>query len=67
MLSKTAETILKKRYLLRNAHGEVVETTDQLFRRVAKVNLKKCPECGQPIYNAEGCVICQSCGYSKCN
>ena len=26
-----------------------------------------CPECGQPIYNAEGCVMCPSCGYSKCN
>lgn len=26
-----------------------------------------CPECGSPIYNAEGCVMCPSCGYSKCN
>ena len=41
---------------------------------LAKVNPEKgapstikCPECGQPIYNAEGCIICQSCGYSKCN
>lgn len=25
-----------------------------------------CPECGQPLLFQEGCLICQSCGYSKC-
>lgn len=25
-----------------------------------------CPDCGQPLEQAEGCVICHSCGYSKC-
>lgn len=27
----------------------------------------KCPECGTPINNSGGCVICPSCGYSKCD
>jgi ribonucleoside-diphosphate reductase alpha chain len=27
----------------------------------------KCPECGAPINNSGGCVICPSCGYSKCD
>jgi ribonucleoside-diphosphate reductase alpha chain len=26
-----------------------------------------CPECGKPILNAEGCTVCPSCGFSKCN
>ena len=26
-----------------------------------------CPECGKPILNAEGCVMCPFCGFSKCN
>lgn len=25
-----------------------------------------CPECGQPIRHEGGCIICPSCGYSKC-
>lgn len=26
-----------------------------------------CPECHAPIHRAEGCIVCPSCGYSKCN
>lgn len=33
---------------------------------VVKQN-NKCPECGAPINNSGGCVICPSCGYSKCD
>lgn len=35
MLSKTAKTILERRYLKRNEDGKIIETTDDLFRRVA--------------------------------
>lgn len=35
-LTKTAETVLQKRYLLRDENGNVAETIDQMFRRVAK-------------------------------
>ena len=27
---------------------------------------KQCPECGEMLNFSEGCVICHSCGYSKC-
>jgi hypothetical protein len=25
-----------------------------------------CPDCGSTLFYTEGCVKCQSCGYSKC-
>jgi ribonucleoside-diphosphate reductase alpha chain len=35
-LTVNAVNVLKKRYLLKDEHGQVVETPDQMFRRVAK-------------------------------
>mgnify|MGYP001772630570 CR=1 FL=1 len=35
ILSKTAETVLRKRYLLKNDSGEVIETPEEMFWRVA--------------------------------
>lgn len=28
--------------------------------------INKCPECGKPVEHEGGCVVCRSCGYSKC-
>ena len=36
MLTENALTVLKKRYLLKNEKGEIIETPEQMFRRVAK-------------------------------
>lgn len=30
------------------------------------VNGSKCPECGSALEHESGCVVCRSCGYSKC-
>ncbi|MCS7119271.1 MAG: vitamin B12-dependent ribonucleotide reductase [Archaeoglobaceae archaeon] len=35
ILNKTAETVLKKRYLLKNENGEIIETPEQMCFRVA--------------------------------
>jgi ribonucleoside-diphosphate reductase alpha chain len=35
-LSENAMTVLKKRYLLKNENGEISETPEQMFRRVAR-------------------------------
>lgn len=32
-----------------------------------KNNGAVCPQCGGKILNSEGCLICESCGYSKCS
>ncbi|UCE14478.1 MAG: hypothetical protein JSV04_04690, partial [Candidatus Heimdallarchaeota archaeon] len=36
ILTPNAKIVLKKRYLLQNERGELIETPDQLFKRVAK-------------------------------
>ena len=36
-LTQNARILLERRYLKKNARGEIVETPDQLFRRVARV------------------------------
>lgn len=36
MITKNAEKVLERRYLWKNDNGEIIETPDQLFRRVAK-------------------------------
>ena len=34
-LSKNALTVLERRYLIKNGEGVVIETVEELFRRVA--------------------------------
>ena len=35
-ISENAKVVLKKRYLRKNANGEIVETPEEMFNRVAK-------------------------------
>jgi ribonucleoside-diphosphate reductase alpha chain len=50
--TKIVSRVLKK-YI---KDGEKVKTSDN-----------KCPECGTPLVYQDGCIICPSCGFSKCN
>lgn len=47
--------VLEKRYLANETVGEVTDLEQQ-----------HCPECGETLLFQEGCLICPSCGYSKC-
>ena len=49
------------------------EKTELVFKEINKKEEekilqedRKCPECGEPIANNGGCVICLSCGWTKC-
>ena len=52
-------------YLLEKKQGTTTEdkslTADNLLN-----HCPQCPECGSMVSFAEGCVVCSSCGYSKC-
>ncbi|MGE5508450.1 MAG: ribonucleotide reductase N-terminal alpha domain-containing protein [Chitinophagales bacterium] len=45
------------------AAAEVAASGDG-FHESLKQN--RCPECGQPLNHESGCIVCVSCGYSKC-
>lgn len=46
----TEPVIEKSKYSKKNSFGDLLE----------------CPECGSDLEYAEGCILCRSCGYSKC-
>ena len=47
IISENAEVVLKHRYLLKNDNNEVIETPDQLFRRVANALAEEDKEYGK--------------------
>ena len=54
--------------------SDLVSSTDKKEKKVYKTKASgnsqgtcpQCPECGEMLEFAEGCVVCKSCGYSKC-
>jgi ribonucleoside-diphosphate reductase alpha chain len=53
-----------------DAIGRVLERVVELRNGEAapaeKNGTAKCPECASPLEHESGCVVCRSCGYSKC-
>jgi len=45
---------------------QALVTTTIVTPRDPDGNCPECPECGSLIEYAEGCIVCRSCGYSKC-
>lgn len=40
--------------------------TAKTYETSASKNISNCPECGSDVEHEGGCVVCRSCGYSKC-
>lgn len=47
--------------------SQKVDTKPTIVASTTITSSLKCPECGAPMTMEGGCVICKSCGYSKCN
>lgn len=64
VIKKTADLIESQKTKLPPA--PVVPTGGE-YEPAAVLHAKHCPECGAKMEHEGGCVICRSCGYSKCS
>lgn len=62
-----SSTTLVESFLSGSNDWNLVEDEKPMIMTKEEANPKmKCPECGEPIVLAEGCMVCNSCGWSKC-
>lgn len=47
-------------------HRKYFHTDRQQGAQAQIVTSGTCPDCGSTLFMQEGCVKCQSCGYTKC-
>jgi ribonucleoside-diphosphate reductase alpha chain len=45
---------------------ELNKNTSKSTHQNIKGSIATCPDCGSAIEHSEGCLICNSCGWSKC-
>lgn len=66
-ISKNAKKVLEKRYFLRNKEGEVIETLEDLFRRVTKAVTQNEKEIQDLVNLNKGAEKSESSGCARCN
>ena len=50
-----------------DAIAQVLKNLDNTELSESNTMMGVCPECGDVIVHAEGCMVCHSCGFSKCS
>ena len=48
------------------AEGSVSTETRKQAKAKTENIVGVCPDCGGALWHIEGCMVCKSCGYSKC-
>ncbi len=48
------------------AHAEATTTTTKVVKQQVGNIVGVCADCGSVLWHIEGCMVCKSCGYSKC-
>lgn len=52
---------------LRDSRGDIIEDKDEIKSNSEVAHYGACPECGSSLSYEEGCVICHSCGFTRCS
>ena len=68
-IARTIEKLMNSKEI-KNCDDETIADNMYINDLIEEEKPKKqdvCPECGNKITHADGCVICPNCGYSKCS
>ncbi|EKE03009.1 MAG: hypothetical protein ACD_20C00293G0001 [uncultured bacterium] len=69
-IGKVLERNLDKSLGILATSNKDAEYTEKVYSESSKADMgicPECPECGQMLEFAEGCVICKNCGFSRCS
>lgn len=67
-IARSLEKVLDVAVMESNGHdlNDMANEVENLYKQQEKKKDITCPECGGDLEHEGGCVLCRSCGYSKC-
>jgi ribonucleoside-diphosphate reductase alpha chain len=67
-IARTLEKVMNIAVNESNGHNldEIAEEIEKMYIKKERAKRNECPECGGKLEYEGGCVLCRSCGYSKC-
>lgn len=64
-IARVIERSLQKLGDKKDLQDEMVKVDPPISEKVESI-VGVCPDCGGALWHVEGCMVCKSCGYSKC-